>query len=235
MYYWQGKQDDPDGWIYKTQAEIEAETGLSRSEQETARRLLRQRGLLQERYKGLPRRLEFWLDEQELENRWAFFLEDKTEKPLLEDSKLTPKRISRFPAKAPQVQTESFHAQLPETLPERDSSIMQDDCIIACRNSADNSVGILQASLLNSCKQVCCNPADNNAAILQPSLLQPCKQVCGNPADNIYTEITTQITNRDYNTHPPNPPSHEQPCEGNNLPGEKTGGSPADLPTSPFA
>ncbi len=54
MYYWQGKQDDPNGWIYKTQAEIEAETGLSRTEQETARRLLRQRGLLKERYKGYP-------------------------------------------------------------------------------------------------------------------------------------------------------------------------------------
>ncbi len=72
MYYWQGKQDDPNGWIYKTQPEIEAETGLGRTEQELARQLLRRRGLLQERYKGLPRRLEFWLDQDELENRWGY-------------------------------------------------------------------------------------------------------------------------------------------------------------------
>jgi len=82
MYYWQGKQEDPTGWIYKTQADIEAETGLSRTEQETARRLLRQRGLVKERYSGLPRRLEFWLDEDELENRWTFLLEYQIEKPL---------------------------------------------------------------------------------------------------------------------------------------------------------
>lgn len=107
MYYWQGKQDDQNGWIEKTQAEIEAKTGLTRSEQETARQLLRQRGVIKERYKGLPRRLEFWLDENELENRWAFFLEYKGEKSLVEDAKLTQKRISASTSKKPKHQTVS--------------------------------------------------------------------------------------------------------------------------------
>lgn len=54
--YWEGKQRDPDGWIYKTQAEIEEETGLNRREQEAARKQLKAAGLLQERLKGLPAR-----------------------------------------------------------------------------------------------------------------------------------------------------------------------------------
>ena len=33
MYYWLGKQKNPEGWIYKTQAEIEKETGLTRKQQ----------------------------------------------------------------------------------------------------------------------------------------------------------------------------------------------------------
>jgi len=35
LFYWRGKQQDPEGWIYKTKAELEAETGLSRYEQDT--------------------------------------------------------------------------------------------------------------------------------------------------------------------------------------------------------
>ena len=37
FFYWHGKGHDPDGWVYKTQAEIEEETGLTRRNQETAR------------------------------------------------------------------------------------------------------------------------------------------------------------------------------------------------------
>ena len=43
-----------DGWFTRTQAEWERDTGLTRREQETARRLLRERGLLEERRVGMP-------------------------------------------------------------------------------------------------------------------------------------------------------------------------------------
>src|SRR5687767_14932676 len=58
LYFWQGKGEDPD-WTYKTSKDITTETGLSRHEQEVARRGLRSKGLLQECKKGLPRKIYF--------------------------------------------------------------------------------------------------------------------------------------------------------------------------------
>lgn len=46
MIYWTNRSDD-DGWVYKTQEEWEEETGLSRYEQEGARKKLRSIGVLQ--------------------------------------------------------------------------------------------------------------------------------------------------------------------------------------------
>jgi hypothetical protein len=66
LFYWHDKGSDPDGWIYKTQAEWEEETGLSRWEQETARRRLRERGLVEEKLAGLPARLHYRLDVERL-------------------------------------------------------------------------------------------------------------------------------------------------------------------------
>lgn len=58
--YWQGKEDKENGgWIYKTMEEIKEETGLSRSEQETARKRLKELGILEEKREGLPARLYY--------------------------------------------------------------------------------------------------------------------------------------------------------------------------------
>ncbi len=62
LFYWHDRGRDPAGWIYKTRAEWKRETGLSRSQQETARRQLRERGILEERIGGLPARLYYRLD-----------------------------------------------------------------------------------------------------------------------------------------------------------------------------
>ncbi|MBV8883876.1 MAG: hypothetical protein JO235_07730 [Chroococcidiopsidaceae cyanobacterium CP_BM_RX_35] len=213
MYYWQGKQDDPTGWIYKTQADIETETGLSRTEQETARRLLRQRNLIKERYSGLPRRLEFWLDEDELENRWTFFLEHQVEKPLIEDTKLTQKPDRRVTTQ-PRYLKKPVGAKELELLPSIDSAIMQDSCIKACRNPTDNNAEMLQSSWQETNTIESRNPTIKSAQILQASKQEPCTQVSSNPASNLYTQITTQTTSRDYNTYPPYPPPEEkQPGE----------------------
>ena len=61
-WYWTTKTTDQDGWLSKTQAEWEKETGLTRREQETARKRLRSRGFLQEKRAGVPARLYFRLD-----------------------------------------------------------------------------------------------------------------------------------------------------------------------------
>ncbi len=71
LCYWADKGHDPDGWIYKTQAELEAETGMGRREQETARRVLRAAGILAERKAGTPARLYFRVDFERLVDRLA--------------------------------------------------------------------------------------------------------------------------------------------------------------------
>lgn len=48
-----------DGWFLRSQDEWTQETGLSRWEQESARRVLRRSGLLEERRIGMPARLWF--------------------------------------------------------------------------------------------------------------------------------------------------------------------------------
>jgi len=58
LLYWSDKGDN-DGWIYKTQKEFYEETGLSRREQETARRKLKELGILEEKYQGIPRKLYY--------------------------------------------------------------------------------------------------------------------------------------------------------------------------------
>jgi len=47
------------GWFYKSQDDWEDETGLTRREQETARRRLKERGLLEEKLAGVPATLHF--------------------------------------------------------------------------------------------------------------------------------------------------------------------------------
>lgn len=53
-------------WFYKTQTEWELETGLSRREQETARRKLLSLGVLQEERRGAPARMFYRIDLEKL-------------------------------------------------------------------------------------------------------------------------------------------------------------------------
>gem|GEM_PF-1272979 len=59
---WLLEQPHTEGWFWKKQQDWQAEIGLSRKEQETARRVLRDLGFIQERKVGMPARLAFRLD-----------------------------------------------------------------------------------------------------------------------------------------------------------------------------
>lgn len=56
-------------WFYKTQAEWFEETYLTRWEQEQARKLLRKAGLVEEVLKGVPARIHYRVDFDELARR----------------------------------------------------------------------------------------------------------------------------------------------------------------------
>lgn len=55
----QSLEASADGWFIRSQEEWAQETGLTRWEQETARRALRRSGLLEERRVGMPAKLWF--------------------------------------------------------------------------------------------------------------------------------------------------------------------------------
>lgn len=76
FFYWYGKGHDPEQWIYKTQSEIEEETGLTRRNQETARKTLKALGILEEKLEGLPAKLHYRLDIERL-----FQLVDELDSP----------------------------------------------------------------------------------------------------------------------------------------------------------
>jgi len=62
MLYWTDKGKLANGWIWKTQEEWTKETALTKAEQVTARRHLKERGLLEEKYGGIPRQLYYRLN-----------------------------------------------------------------------------------------------------------------------------------------------------------------------------
>jgi hypothetical protein len=57
--YWQPRSRDPDGWFWKTQVDIADETALSRTETETARKVLVRAGVLEEKRRGVPAKMHF--------------------------------------------------------------------------------------------------------------------------------------------------------------------------------
>ena len=85
LMYWAGKEADPEGWTFKrslatkddpdgridpTNQSLEHETGLTYKEQLAARKLLRLRGLLQERYNRSRHQLYFKVNFEALQRAW---------------------------------------------------------------------------------------------------------------------------------------------------------------------
>lgn len=64
--YWCKRTNDNDGWFYKTADEWQEETGMTRNEQETARRRLRDLGILEEKRAGLPAKLYYRINTNKL-------------------------------------------------------------------------------------------------------------------------------------------------------------------------
>ena len=66
LVYWTSRTKDNDGWIFKTHHEWTMETGLTRREQDTARKTLKELGFLSERKVGVPRRVFFKVERENL-------------------------------------------------------------------------------------------------------------------------------------------------------------------------
>lgn len=71
-FYWSQRTKDPNGWFYKVQSEWEEETCLSRREQESARKQLRETGCWEERLIGIPAQLYYRLNLSALEAKLTY-------------------------------------------------------------------------------------------------------------------------------------------------------------------
>lgn len=71
-FYWSSRTKDPNGWFYKVQSEWEEETCLSRREQESARKQLRETGCWEERLIGIPAQLYYRLNLSALEAKLTY-------------------------------------------------------------------------------------------------------------------------------------------------------------------
>lgn len=67
--YWSKRTKSKDGWFYKSRDEWEEETGLSRYEQEAARKLLVRAGVWDEELRGVPATMNFHVDTARLQDR----------------------------------------------------------------------------------------------------------------------------------------------------------------------
>jgi hypothetical protein len=67
LFYWNGKEQSEKGWIYKTQLDLENETGLSRHEQNKCVEDLKQKNVLETRYERLDHRLYYRINRDALD------------------------------------------------------------------------------------------------------------------------------------------------------------------------
>lgn len=86
--YWSLRTKDPNGWFYKTQEEWEEETGLTRREQETARKQLRGTGFWQEDRRDVPAKLFFRIDKTVLSRLLANLNGGKSQTSMAENANL---------------------------------------------------------------------------------------------------------------------------------------------------
>jgi len=174
---WTGKQRDPEGWIYKTQAEIEEETGLSRREQETARKTLKALGFLEEKYKGIPRKLYYRLNLEAIDKAWNEYIGNN-------DDNNDPNDSPRGKNEGNEIEEDTVHTEDIALEEPADSvkSIMAETDIITCTNCTCRDVGNVQTNTYNNnnINSVCVNTANE-------------QQKMGN---KVYTELDDKLISK---------------------------------------
>jgi hypothetical protein len=111
--YWSNRTNDNNGWFYKTQAQWEDEIGLTRYEQEGARKKLKALGILEEVKRGVPCKTFYRVNFSVLDNLLIQYAENqqtssqKTSKPCSGNS-------TSSAGEKPQTITETTQ-RLPET------------------------------------------------------------------------------------------------------------------------
>jgi hypothetical protein len=96
LFYWSGKQQSEEGWIYKTQLDLEKETGLSRHEQNKCLEELKKKDVLETRYERLDHRLYYRINRDALDEIMEADLPSEIRKTDFgkSENRISPKRES---------------------------------------------------------------------------------------------------------------------------------------------
>jgi len=87
-WYWTKRTNDPDGWFYKTRVDWEDETGLTRYEQETARKVLCEKDIMVEHLRGVPATLHYKVNKSHVYDLLGVQFVGLQQTRLQQDSKL---------------------------------------------------------------------------------------------------------------------------------------------------
>lgn len=127
--YWSRRSTLRGGWFYKTREEWEEETGLTRREQEGARKKLRDLGVLEEKKQGIPCKTYYRINTDRLQtclhktaqldgtkpSNWV----EQNRPPITEiTTETTTDTVNTMAADAPRVPYQDFVSLYHECLPE---------------------------------------------------------------------------------------------------------------------
>lgn len=152
LVYWTSRTRNKDGWIYKTHDEWTQETGLTRREQDTARKTLKLLGFLTEKKVGVPCKLHFRVERENLYKALIKYSESLDSSQLHNSAKLdAPKRqtectdapdcmhqSAKLDAQISPTNTENTYREYTENTSE--SGVVEKPSVSEKQNSEQNSV-----------------------------------------------------------------------------------------------
>ncbi|WP_227602088.1 DNA-binding protein [Acinetobacter sp. FL51] len=147
LVYWTSRTRNKDGWIYKTHEEWTLETGLTRREQDTARKTLKTLGFLVEKKVGVPCKLHFRVERENLYKALIKYSESLDSSQLHNSAKLDAQirqsecteapdcmhNSAKLDAQIRPTNTENTYREYTENTSESDSS--ENPCVPEKQNS----------------------------------------------------------------------------------------------------
>jgi hypothetical protein len=126
LLYWHDKGKLPEGWIWKKQDDWTEETGLSRYEQETARKHLKAKGVLEEDLRGIPATLHYKLNLDRLYELVEAYQHEEEAANLPAE---TPPTSMQEPPNQDWGNPTNLYAETPHTIPENTTKNTKEDRI----------------------------------------------------------------------------------------------------------
>lgn len=155
LIYWMGKEKDPNGWIYKTSKELQEETGLTKDQQETARKYLKKRGVLEEKRKGIPPIIHYRICREQLLQKWEEYRINRGDSPQLKKRKSLVKK-----GEVCTEQFEAITARIPENTSQNTKEIISKN---TQSNNQENTFAPLNIFPSSNAPSEGKNPLDSEA------------------------------------------------------------------------